>query len=455
MAKPYNLSNEQIVLAAILQDEGCRNRALISLSPNVFFGKKHKVIFRAITKCVARNLEIDDNSIALHSGGEKFGGIDFLDNLRSLLVPVELKEHIGMMKRDFALIQAKEQAEELIDAIDDVDYSDAVKRASSILTSLRDVPAIGSRGGDSAETWIDDFEARRKGEKELIFVSTGYKPLDEWLTEGYAPGNMTVLAGRPRMGKTMFVVDSVKRLLRKSEKNILVVPLEKGRDYFLTMLASNLTGISTERLIKEPEEIDKHDAKRVKSALRKVFDSGRLVVADSPVRDLVRAGSWDNEQALDRMGDLLSSSHYDVAFWDLWQRALRKTDPDSISATLDGFYEIGQSVGTHNVIVQQVHRRAEDRKFDKVRRPSLIDLKQSGAYEEFADAVLFVHREKVFKRFSTKGDLIEIILSKQKLGIADVTMVADFKPQFCRLKKPRMQTAEDRRPAMNFKEGEI
>ena len=347
---------------------------MIALSAKVFFGKKHKIIFRSVARCISRNLPVDDNSIALHSQGEKFGGVAFLGKLRSLSLPVDLHEHIAIMRRDFALVQAKEQTENVIDAVDEIDYSSAVKEASKLLSILRDVPAIGTKGEDSADNWIENLEARRKGEKDLLFVPTGYKPLDNWLTEGYSPGNLTVLAGRPRMGKTMFVVDTVKRLLRKTEKKILVVPIEKGRDYFLTLLASNLTGISVEKMIKFPDTIEDFEAKKIASAMKGVFDEGRLVVANSPVKDLVRAGKWENSQALDRMGELLSSNSFDIAFWDLWQRALRKTDSDSISASLDGFYEIGQSVGTHNVIVQQVNRRAEDRTKDRNRRPSLIDL---------------------------------------------------------------------------------
>ena len=451
----YDRANEQVIIASVLKDKASCERTLTCATAKDFQGARHRVIMSAVEKCSARSLSPDNNNIAVHAEGAEFGKLAYLNVLRKKFDVAENLDHnLDILRRDAARVRASKAAEEFQESVLDreIEFSDCVLDAGKILYGLKDAP-LNIVSADYSIEWSKRFDARCRGEITL-FVSTGYEALNGVLNEGYAAGSMTTIAGRPRMGKTTMIADQVKRLLRTTELNILVGAIEKGKEYFTNLLIASVTGIDKRLIIKEPGKLTEVQIGKIKAAVKWLFKDGRLTIVDNPVRELVRAGKWSNESAMDKVGELLSHGNYHVAFWDIWQRMLKHKYPENIDSALDSMYEVGKATATHNVIIQQIHRRAEDRSKDKARRPTLIDLKQSGAYEEYSDLVLLIHREKVFKKFTPRGDMMEITIAKQKLGDDGITIVARFKPQFCRLKNPRIATAEDTRPGVRFADSE-
>jgi len=448
--RKYDIVNEQAILVAILRDDDSRRRALACAKPQDFFGAKHRVIFAAVAKCEEDGVEPAPTDVATRTDGREFGGLEKLRELFEADPPVDLDRRLDALRRDAARARVKDAAKDVVESAEDpeAEYDEVVADARALLQGLKDAP-LRSGDADSGDDWLESYRRRRSGESGL-FVSTGYEPLDGVLTEGYAPGSITVVAGRPRMGKTMLMIDTARRLRRLEESRVLIGALEKGREYILNLLVACVTGIDKKLILKNPEDLTDAQHNKVERAVEWLFEGGRLTIIDNPIRSLIRAGKWSNEAAVDKMGEVLSQGAYDIAIWDIWQRALKNTNPEQISAAVGAFYEIGKSTGTHNIVVQQLHRRVEDRSKDKARRPTLNDLKQSGAYEEFADTVLFVHREKVFKPRTPKGDVMEVTIGKQKLGEDQVTMVARFQPETCRLIKPRLAEAADLRPGASF-----
>jgi len=438
MAKKYDRLNEQVVLASVLRDTDARARALACIRPRDFFGDRHRAIFAAVQKCVDLSLEPDDENVAVQAAGET-GGVGYLRKLRKLNPASRIEHNLDMLRRDAARARAAEAAAAFADVARDPDaeYDEVVSAAVAAREELR-VRPLDAPGRGWGDEWLQRYAARRES-GESLFVPTTYAPLDDLLTEGLAPGSMTVVGGRPRMGKTMFCVDLVRRLIVGTDLRVAFVALEKGAEYATNLLISSVSGVNKNTLIKTPGELsDKQDAK-IRRAKKRLFDGGRLVVFGNPVRRLVRSGGWTNEAAMGAMGELLASVSAHVWIWDIWQRALPVAHPEAVTAALDAFYELNAAADAHSVVVQQIHRRAEDRRYDKARRPTLVDLKQSGAYEEYGDTVLLVHREKVHKEFMPRGDVMEVNLAKQKLGEcgAGIGMAAEFRPLVGRLRNER------------------
>jgi replicative DNA helicase len=292
-----------------------------------------------------------------------------------------------------------------------------------------------------AGRYTDDLKSRWSGESR--FVSTGYDALDEVLKEGFAPGVFAVVCGRTRNGKTMFVVDMIRRLLKGDPKpRILVWPLEVGVIRFMDMLVSSVSGVDSEMLIRRPEEMGLDDRGRVQEKINKLIGSDdRLVVMDNPFYEL--GSEWTNDNAMGLTERVVAAGGWDIVISDLWDRKLVDHRPQALTTALFREQAMCQKYGFCSIAVHQLRRDIEK---EKDKRPQLIHLKGSGAWEEVAGLVLGVHRERAYKPRMLRDDL-EVEVLKQKMGDLGDVMVAGFEPWHCRLVGGRLgSVGEDRQP---------
>lgn len=181
-----------------------------------------------------------------------------------------------------------------------------------------------------------------------------------------------------------------------------------------------------------------------------------MTILDSPVMKMLQDEKWNNRKAMDEIERLVSAGKYELVFFDLFERVLASNlDAQQIALSLIRAQLMCPKYGLHMVITQQLRRSAEDLKGPGKRRPTLIDLKNSGGYEEIPDQIFLIHREKVFKPLLAK-DEVELKLAKQKLGDSNMTVVGEFKPAICRITNDRVLKPGDTVGKQMFieKEGE-
>lgn len=448
----FDIVNEQVVISALLGDSVSRRRILGALTESDFQGKRHKIIFAAVKECERRSLLPTKNNVAVHAE-EDFGGMKYLEKLEDLELTENLDYHIGRLKQDAARVQVHKHWESdakniILDR--SVDYTECIKVSAKMTHMLQEAIARRSEYGIS-ERWTEDFDKRCGG--EIPFVTTGYKSLDSVLTYGFFKTGLTVIAGRPRAGKSILITDMTRRMLKgKTKPRIGVAPLEGGPMRFMDMLVSSASGVEAEDFVKHPENLSPKAKKRIKKIAKKIAGTDdRLVVLENPFLSLAATGKWSNDSAMAKIEEILAEGGFDIVIFDLWERSLTNLDPQRIASALVRMQTLMEKYFVHGVIVQQLRRTAEDRTKDKGRRPTLPDLKNSGAYEEVADLVLLVHREKVFKPFMGK-DIIEVGIAKQKRGEDGLVMLAEFVPEVCRLEDDRIAEIDTRttmKPSMS------
>ena len=448
----FDIVNEQIVISAMLGDSVSRRRILAAVNVSDFQGKRHKIIFAAVKECEVRSLLPTKNNVAVHAE-EDFGGMKYLEKLEDLELTEDLDYNIGRLKQDAARVNVNKHWESdakniILDR--SVDFTECIKVSAKMTQMLQAAIATYSDHGIS-ERWTEDFDKRCGG--EIPFVSTGYKSLDSVLTYGFFKTGLTIVAGRPRAGKSILITDMVRRLLRgKVKPRILVAPLEGGPMRFMDMLVSSASGVEAEDFVKHPGNLSVKARKRIKKIAKKIAGTDdRLVVIENPFLSLAATGKWSNDSAMAKIEEIIAEGGYDIVIFDLWERSLTNLDSQRISSALVRMQTLMEKYFVHGVIVQQLRRTAEDRTKDKGRRPTLTDLKNSGAYEEVADLVLLIHREKVYKPFMGK-DIIEVGIAKQKRGEDGLVMVAEFVPEVCRLEDDRIAEIDARstmKPSMS------
>lgn len=454
MARKFDVINEQIVLMAMVESPALLKIGLNVLTEDDFIGERHRVIFSGIKTAVERGFEVISKNIALFSNGQDFGGMDYLEELFAKKYSVanqkEFAYHLEMLTKDGVRFRASKDIKKFENLMLDKSksFEECERELASLLSGFR--ASNVSKTAPSVEIiddWLKDFSEMRAG-KKIVFRSTGMEALDGVLKEGFASGGVTILAGRPRMGKSVLWTDLIRRMLiPESRPKILAIPFEKGKKYFLNMLISGISQVDLGNIIKDTQNLTDSEEIAVRKAAKWVrarIADRTLTVMDSPViNQMLVDEHWNNKKAMDSIEKIIAEGDYDVVFFDLLERILATNlDSQQIALALIRAQSFSPKYNIHQVITQQLRRSAEDFQRTGKRRPALTDLKNSGAYEEIPDQILLIHREKVYKPLLNR-DEIELKLAKQKLGEDGVTIIGDFKPAICRIVNDRIQKASD------------
>jgi replicative DNA helicase len=443
MTKPYNVNNERSVLAAVLSDKAARRKVTGFLAVEEFQGPEHRAIYEAVL-AAGDEAELDTEVILLHDDGGKVerGLVD--DIMTRVGAPKNLSQHLLRMRQDHRRIAAVPAAERLIELLKDRsrEYEALVKLATSVLSGLADVSVDPKGGPELAKQYLEGLEQQFDG--NVPFVTTGYGPLDRFLSEGWAKGLFSCIAARPRIGKTHMFVDMTTRLLRLlPRERILALPLEPGKKRFIDMMVCNATGVNIEVLNKDPRSLGLEVRDEIRRNVMKMIGmDDRLTVLDRPFAKAL-AGRWPNEEAMDKTEEIYSTGGYDIVLTDLWSRKLAKREASDVSRALVREQGIVQDFKLCSIAFHHISRKAEERR-DK--RPELSDLKESGGWEEVMDTVIGLHREKAYKPHVRK-DVIEAIVLKQRAGRLGDVMEADFVGGVFRFENERGVEASERRPA--------
>lgn len=439
MTKPYDVNNERSVLAGVLLDKAVRRKVVGYLKPVEFQGVEHRAIYEAVL-AAGDEAELDTEVLLLCDERGKVDRGLVEDLMARVRVPANIDRHLQTMRRDYLRLAAVPAVERLLEALKDrtIKHDECTKAAAGVLSGLSDVGVTASSGGALADQYMAEVDQRRNG--EVPFVTTGYPVLDEFMNEGLARERVSVLAARPRIGKTHVVVDLVTRLLRATKLRILVLPLEPGRMRFIDMMVCNAMGIPISSLTKYPEELTTAARDEIDRNVRKMIGTDdRLTILDNPFAALKR---WNNDTAMDKSEELYAVGGFDLVVTDLWARKLTRRDPEEVSRALAREQSMAQKYKLHSLMVHHISRKAEERK-DK--RPELTDLKESGAWEEVVDLALGLHREKVYKQH-LRADRMEVIVLKQRLGGGGDVMEADFVGGQFRLENERALDKAARKP---------
>lgn len=427
---PQDVEAEQAVLGAMMINPAATAEVTDILNRGDFYRSAHRHIFAAVLDLLKRSEAIDVLTVrsALDRQGllDEVGGSAYLTQLAGAVYSAANVEAYARQVADAAQARrlfehARQICIDLLEPGTD-SYDQIIDRAQDLVMSInaRDHRAGLVHVGEITAGVVLDLEGRRaQNQNGRVFgLPTGIKKLDR-LTDGLHPGEMWVIGGRPKMGKTTLATQIAYHASTYYDRGaVALFSLEMSDKLVCTRLLAGLSGVDSFKI--RQARLDDGEWHQIKGAGSALKDLPLYIdhTATIPV-----------EKMLARARALKSRLGLSLVVVDYIQ--LIPGDP-KIRNRVQQVTEISRSLkimaktlDVPVIAVSQLSRGLESRD-DK--RPRLSDLRESGAIEQDADLVLFVYRDEVYNKKSRLKGTAELIIGAQRSGPSEGTVVVSWDP---------------------------
>jgi replicative DNA helicase len=440
--QPQAIELEQAVLGALMIEKDAISQIGEMLRPDSFYDNRHKLIFAAISTLNFEQKPIDILTVTeqLKSVGnlEEAGGPFYITQLSGMVASsAHIEYHARIIAQKYAARQlitfSSGILESAFDATQDVD--ELMQTAQGQLFELaqnnqkKDYSHIDPIIGEAYEM-LRKASARTDG---LSGIPSGFYELDK-MTSGWQNSDLVILAARPAMGKTAFALSMAKNIAVDQGIPVAFFSLEMANVQLVNRIISNVCEIKSEKLRSgqlAPYEWGQLDYK-MKELYGKPFytdDTANLSVNEfcTKARRLVK----EHGVRLIMIDYLQLMNASGMSFGS------RQEEVSKISRSLKG---LAKELQIPILALSQLNRGVENREGNEGKRPQLSDLRESGAIEQDADMVVFIHRPEYYRIYADeKGrDLrgkAEIIIAKHRNGaVGDVLLT--FKGEYARFQNP-------------------
>ncbi len=423
-----------------------RNDAWLEVSERLFAGDfhspKHQLIFEAIKGLADANQPFDPVLVKerLEQGGklENAGGIEYLEELYWSVTGVSnLQAYSEIICEHSVRRKLMSAAQQIAEFARDANKPSAelLDRAQHEIYEIQQGQQRGS-GPRVIFSMVNDLYQRiGREDGHLQGLETGIRELDR-LTDGFKPENLVVLAGRPGSGKTTMALNFVQNVIMQSREPkgaALFFSMEMSAEELLTKLLSSLSRIDSKRLRRDRMKGQEWD--QLSSAVKQLQDKP-LFIDDT--------GALSPQEIRNRSRRLAASTTLDVIVVDYLQlmRSERRHDQrvNEVAEFSGSLKALAKELKVPVIALSQLNRAVEGR---PDRRPRMSDLRDSGAIEQDADLILFVHHEQSGKEAADSGlNETQLIIGKHRTGATgDIRL--EFQPAIGRFVSIDVQSYDD------------
>lgn len=440
--QPQAVEVEKAVLGALIIDKDTYAVVCETLHPESFYEQRHQLMYAAIQDLVVNQKPVDllsvTDMLAKNGALEEVGGPGYIAEVSSRVASsANIEYHAKIVAQKHLARQLAQYGNKIeskaLDETTDVD--DLMQEAECSLIEL------GQRSHKKDYTQVNPVIARvikniqdaAANKDGITGVSSGYYRLDE-MTSGWQPSDLVIIAGRPAMGKTSFALSMALNIATIRKEPIGFFSLEMSNEQLMGRLISNVCDIEGSKILNGrllPDEWDRLD-KRVNIILDTPLyldDTPGLSIFDlqAKARRMVRENGVkiimvDYLQMLNANGGRFSNRQ------------------EEISKITEHLKNLAKELKIPIVALSQLNRGVENREGLEGKRPRLSDLRESGAIENFADVVVFVHRPEYYHIYTDDNGrdlhgMAQIIIAKHRKG-ATGDVLLTFRGEFTRFENP-------------------
>lgn len=412
---PHSLEAEEAVLGAALLDPNALPKIMEILREEHFYSPAHQKIYRAILELFNENVTADlvtvTDWLKQNKMLDNIGGPEYISNIVANVLTTANVEHHARVVLDKAIKRTIIQTSMELLKNSFEDSQSAAELVDYAQNSVFQIKEFGLRKDPthirSYITGILESAEAMRGERMITGVETGYYRLDE-MTSGFQKGDFIVIAGRPSMGKTAFVLNIASYAAIENNVPIGIFSLEMSGEALVQRLLCSEAKVSLRNLrrgmLKNEDWVNLATAAgNLDKAPIYIDDSATLSIYELKAKSRRLKAEHDIQLIMVDYLQLLEGPK-------TFRTTSRQQEISEISRALKG---LAKELDIPLIVVSQLSRMPEHRN-DK--RPLLADLRESGAIEQDADVVIFIYRDEVYNKETEKKGIAEVHVAKQRNG---------------------------------------
>lgn len=433
---PHNIEAEQSVIGSMIMDREAVLVASELLTGEDFYQRQYGVVFDAMVDLFSRDEPVDlvtlQNELRSRDVPEEVSSMEFV---REILERVPTSANVKYYANIVAEKSTLRKLIRLNDEINNLCYAGNEPLENVLDQTEKKVFDLVQRrnAGDFVPikqvvlNAIEKIEAASRTKGNVTGIATGFKDLD-YQTSGFQPSDLILIAARPSMGKTAFVLNIAQYMAFRSGETVAIFSLEMSKEQLVNRLLSMESGVDAQKL--RNGNLSDTDWERLVEGAEGVARSN-LIIDDTPGITLAELRSKCRKYKLEnKLGIIM------IDYLQLMSGGGRSSDSrqQEISDISRGLKSLARELNVPVVALSQLSRAVEQR---PDHRPMLSDLRESGAIEQDADMVMFLYRDSYYNKDTELKNLAEVIVAKQRNGpigtinllwMPEYTTFKNFKP---------------------------
>jgi len=412
---PHDIEAEQAVIGSMLTDFDAVVTAIEMLKPEDFYREDNRLIFVAIVSLFNKGEPVDIITVKaeLESMGkfDNVGGIEYLAELPDKVpTTANVTKYIKIVEEKSTLRNLIKTANEIIDlgydTTEDVDsiiegaekkiFDTIQNKSQKSYTPIKDVLV-------ESFTQLEELYNRKQ---HVTGVPSGFTELD-YKTAGFHGSELILIAARPAMGKSAFVLNIATNAALKANTAVAIFSLEMSKEQMTNRILCSEAMVDSNKV--RTGKLEEDDWTKLAEAIGPLSEA-EIFIDDTPGISVTEIRSKCRKLKMEKNIGLVIIDYLQLVQASTRRGGSREQEISEISRSLK---VLAKEIGVPVIALSQLSRAVEQR---PDHRPMLSDLRESGAIEQDADLVMFLYRDDYYNPESEKKNVAEVIIAKHRGG---------------------------------------
>lgn len=411
---PHSAEAEQSVIGAMMLDAEAISVAQELLTSEDFYQKQYGLLFDAMTGLYSEGKPVDmitlQNRLKEMDVPPEISSLEFIRDMITAVPTSANVRYYAQIVQDKALLRrlikvnedianacyaGKEKVEDIMEETEKQIFQVLQKKNTDDFVPIKDVVLKA----------LDKIEMASRNKGSVTGLATGFIDLD-YKTSGFQPSDLILIAARPSMGKTAFVLNIAEHMAFRNDITVAIFSLEMSKEQLVNRLFSLESRVDAQ-LLRNGNLSDTDWANLIEGA--GIIGRSHMIIDDTPGISVAELRSKCRKYKLEHNLGIIM-----IDYLQLMQGS-KKTESrqQEISDISRSLKEIARELQVPVVALSQLSRAVEQR---PDHRPMLSDLRESGAIEQDADVVMFLYRDDYYNKDTDRKDVAEVIIAKQRNG---------------------------------------
>ncbi len=434
---PHSLEAEQSVIGSMIMDREAIVAASELITGEDFYNKQYGILFETMIELNDEGSPVDlvtlQNRLKEKDVPPEVSSLEFVrDLITAVPTSANIKYYAAIVSEKSVLRKlirlneeiantcyaGKENLEFILEDTEKKIFQLVQKRNGGEFVPIRQVVMNA----------MDKIEKAAKNKGSVTGISTGFTDLD-YRTAGMQPSDLVLIAARPSMGKTAFVLNIAQHVAFRQNKTVAIFSLEMSKEQLVNRMFSLESNVDAQKL-RTGQLNDQEWERLIESA--GVIGKSNLIIDDTPGISISELRSKCRKYKLEHNLSMIMIDYLQLMTGS-GRSDSRQQEISDISRSLKA---VARELSVPVLALSQLSRAVEQR---PDHRPMLSDLRESGAIEQDADVVMFIYRDDYYNHDTDRKGISEIIIAKQRngpIGTVELAWLPEY-TKFANLEKNR------------------